>query len=159
MLFDAACGVAYECVFYLFFFLSLWENMTQNHRFQFPSKAAVTNVIWLTGQVQIHNWMNKHTIWMKRVVSFIISISGINECGARTAGDLGRRKVNGLWLQAAVLLLFYFLWVNCPLEETGSTEETESMQMRHRLHMCRSNTGLSIQNTSGKHYNKLRSRN
>lgn len=61
--FNAACGVAYKCVFYfLFFFFCLCENMTQNHCFQFPSKAAVTNVIWLAGQVQIHNSMNKHTI-------------------------------------------------------------------------------------------------
>lgn len=55
-----------------FFFASV----TQNHRFHLPSKAAATNVIWLAGQVQIHNSMNKHTIWMRRVVSFIISISG-----------------------------------------------------------------------------------
>lgn len=44
---------------------------------------------------------------MKRVVSFIISISGINECGARTAGDLCQRKVYGLGADVLLLFLLY----------------------------------------------------
>lgn len=125
-------GIRVRILLLVFFFWASARTLTQNHRFQFPSKAAVTNVIWLAGQVQIHNSMNKHTIWMKRVVSFIISISGINGCGARTAGDLClRKKVCGLWLGAAVLHSFYFLWVKCPPGEIASAEAMEPMQMRH----------------------------
>lgn len=68
---------------------------------------------------------------MKRVVSFIISISGINECSASTAGDLCRRKLHGLWLRATVLLLFYFPRVKSPLGGTERVEAMQSAQMQH----------------------------